>query len=90
MSAAKPIRERVREAVAVARQQEAGGIYPKPPPADHKTLTQLSAEAKGVTLSEPARHSELDVYVSGVVPGSLTDRAEKTNATKTKKPARTQ
>jgi hypothetical protein len=82
MSSTKPMNERVREALTVARQQASSGIYPPPPPADHKTLTQLAAEANGVTLTEPTRHSELTIYISDVKPGFLTDRA-----IKTKKPA---
>lgn len=87
MNGPAPLVDRIRSAHAVANQS---GAYPPLPPAGHQTLTEIAAEALGVTLQTPARHSELDVHVSDVKPGSLTDRAIKTNSTKTSKPARIQ
>src|SRR5690606_13689404 len=83
MSSVTTLADRIHTARTVANQT---GAFPPPPPAGHQTITEIAAEANGVTLQTPARHSDLNVYISGMKTGSLTDRAIKVNETKTKKP----
>lgn len=85
MSTSRPLSERIHAAHEVANRP---GAFPPPPPAGHQTLSEIAAEANGVTLQPPADLNwENKVFMSDVKPGSLTDRAIKA---KTTKPARTQ
>lgn len=88
MSDTAPLSQRIRAAVCHNADHAAKGVFNPPPP--RETLSQIAAEANGVKLAEPKRHSTLDVHVSAVKPGSLTDRAQKANAKPTAKPVSTQ
>jgi hypothetical protein len=90
MSTAKPLAERIHAANTVAVERSSGA-YPPPPPTGHQNLTEIAAEANGVTVAPRADHNwENKVFMSDVKPGSLTDRAIKANASKPTKPARIQ